>query len=401
MLSATLKDVAGVFDADPASTTAAHRFSTLSWNRALEVAGPLIQKKALERALSQGLAFEVGRPNKAAGTRVGHAHDTWAPPAPPARPLRVALIGCGVVGLGVYKTLKRYFKAFEILHVVVRAPERYPQIDRVTTDAGVALDSAVDIVVDCSSGKTFSYSLILASLNAGKYVVTANKSAVAAYGDSLAPYTREQRRLCYSAAVGGALPALETLATLDESIREIRGVINGTCGVVLDAWSRGESREAAILEAQARGFAEADPSQDLSGRDSACKLAILIEAGFGEWIHPERIRTQGIEAISGDPTGYKLIARASRGRALNSTITDITASVAPERPPRESFLGEAHGPENRLEIELKSGEIIRLRAQGAGRWPTSVSVIGDLHEIARLAELARAASISAPIASQA
>lgn len=396
-----LKDVAGVFDADPNSTTAAHRFSALSWNRALEVSGPLIQKKALERALSQGLAFEVGRPNEAAGTRVGAPHDTWAPPTPAAQPLRVALIGCGIVGYGVYKTLKRYSETFEILHVVVRAPERYPQIDRVTTEVSVALDPAVDIVVDCSGGKTFPYSLILASLNAGKYVVTANKSAVATYGNSLAPYTRGRRRLWYSAAVGGALPALETLAALDEPIREIRGVINGTCGVVLDAWSRGESREAAILNAQAQGFAEADPSQDLSGRDSACKLAILIEAGFGEWIHPERIRTQGIEAISGDPSGYKLIARASRGRAVNNTTTDITASVGPERPPPESFLGRASGPENRLEIELDGGVIIRLHAQGAGRWPTSVSVLGDLHEIARLAEQARATSIFAPVPSQA
>jgi homoserine dehydrogenase len=267
------------------------------------------RKKALEEALKQGLAFEVGRPNEVAGTRVGHTHDTWAPPTPTARPLRIALIGCGVVGYGVYKTLKRNSEAFEILHVVVRAPERYANIDRLTTDASVALDPAVDIVVVCCGGRTFAYSLMLASLNSGKYVVTANKAAVAAYGDSLAPYTRGQRRLWYSAAVGGALPALDTLATLRESVREIRGIIHGTCGVVLDAYSRGESREAAILDAQARGFSEADPSQDLSGRDSAYKLAILIEAGFGEWIHPERFRAQGIEAISGDPSGYKLRTR--------------------------------------------------------------------------------------------
>jgi homoserine dehydrogenase len=314
--------------------------------------------------------------------------------------LRIALFGCGVVGFGVYKTIKRYPEAFEILHVVVRVPERYPNIDRLTTDASVALDPAVDIVVVCCGGQSFAYSVILASLNSGKYVVTANKAAVASNGDSLAPYTRGERRLWYSAAVGGALPALETLATLREPVREIRGIINGTCGVVLDAWSRGESREAAILHAQARGFAEADPTQDLSGRDSADKLALLIEASFSEWIRPEHICTQGIDAISDNPIGYKVIARARRSRAPENGSPYITASVSPERPPPGSFLGEAYGSENRLEIELDSGEIIRLRAQGAGRWPTSVSVLGDLHEIARLVEQTCEVSVSQPITSR-
>ncbi len=394
-----LKDVRGVFDADPASATAAHRFSALTWTRAMEVAGPLIQKKALQEALKQGLAFEVGRANEAAGTRVGHTHDMWAPPTRPERPLRVALIGCGVVGFGVYQTIKRYHEAFEILHVVVRRSERYPKIDRLTTDATVALDPAVDIVVVCCGSKSFAHSLIAASLNSGKYVVTADKAAVAGHGDSLAPYTRGERRLWYSAAVGGALPALETLARLKKPVREIRGIINGTCGVVLDAWSRGGSREAAILHAQAQGFAEADPTQDLSGRDSADKLALLIEAGFHKWIRPEHICTRGIDAITDDPTGYKLIACATRWRGTEHAKPYITASVRPERPPSESFLGEARGPENRLEIELESGEVIRLRAQGAGRWPTTVSVLADLHEVARLVERKRAVTISQPLAS--
>ncbi len=378
-----LKDVRGVFDADPASATAAHRFSALSWTRAIEVSGPLIQKKALHEALNRGLAFEVGRPNEAACTRVGHTHDTWAAPATPARPLRIVLFGCGVVGRGVYETVKRYPETFEVRHVVVREPERYPNVDRLTTDAAVALDAAVDVVVVCFGGINLAYPLIAASLNAGKFVVTANKAAVAAHGHTLTPYTRgEQRRLWYSSAVGGALPALETLATVKEPVREIRGIVNGTCGVVLDAWSQGQSREDAIANAQARGFAEADPRQDLSGRDSADKLALLIEAAFGQWIEPGDIPTQGIDTLADDPRGYKLIARATQ------MAQGVTACIAPDRLPPDSFLGASKGPENRLEIELWSGKIIRLRAQGAGRWPTTVSVLGDLHEIARRREAA-------------
>jgi homoserine dehydrogenase len=372
-----IKDVRGVFDTDPASTTGAHRFSALSWTRAIEVSGPLIQKKALQEALNRGLSFDVGRPNEAACTRVGHTHDTWAPPTAPARPLRIALFGCGVVGRGVYETMRRYPETFEIRHVVVRELERYPNIDRLTTDASVALDAAVDVVVVCFGG-ILSYPLIAASLSARNFVVTANKAAVAAYGPALTPYTRgESRRLWYSAAVGGALPALETLATLQEPVREVRGIINGTCGVVLDAWSEGRSREEAIANAQARGFAEADPRQDLSGRDSADKLALLIEAAFGQWTEPKDIPTEGIESIADSPLGYKLIARATQ------TAAGVTARIAPERLSRNDFLGASRGPENRLEIELLSGEVIRLRAQGAGRWPTTVSVLGDLHDIAR------------------
>jgi homoserine dehydrogenase len=201
---------------------------------------------------------------------------------------------------------------------------------------------------------------------------------MAAHGEALGIYTHgDDRRLWYSAAVGGALPALEILATIKESVREVRGIINGTCGVVLEAWSAGHSREEAVLQAQGRGFAEADPGHDLSGKDSADKLALLIEAAFGQWIAPQDIPTQGIETLGEDPTGYQLIARASRTR------DGIISRVGPERPPPTSFLGASRGPENRVEIELLGGEVIRLRAQGAGRWPTTVSVLGDLHEIAR------------------
>jgi homoserine dehydrogenase len=378
-----LKDVNGVFDADPARNRLAHRFSVLSWDTALEVAGPLIQPKALRYAQDKALSFEVGRPNEAACTVVGRARDEWALPAPDAEPLRVVLVGCGVVGRGVYDTIRRYRETFELSHVVVRDIARYPDIEHVTMDPSCVIDDEVDVVIVCYPDTTYAYSFMSAALNAGKFVITPNKAAIAAHGAALARYTRGPgKRLWYSAAVGGALPALETLASLTIPVREIRGIVNGTSGVVLEAWSQGKTRQEAIVEAQAAGFAELDPTRDLSGLDSADKLALLIEAAFAEWIDPTRIAIRGIESIS-DPNGYKLVARATKN------AEGISASVAPEAPPPGSFLGQARGPENRLEIELESGEIIRLRAQGAGRWPTTASVMGDLHEIARLVDTGR------------
>jgi homoserine dehydrogenase len=372
------KDVMGVYDTDPASNTLAHRFSALSWERAIHVAGPLIQPKALRYAQSRALPFEVGRPNEAACTRVGHTRDDWAPPATPSRPLGIALVGCGAVGRGVYEAVRRYPQAFDLRHVVVRERERYGGVEHLTTDPSVILGNQVDVVIICTPASPLAYPLIGSALNAGKFVITANKAAVAAHGAALARHTRgDHRRLWYSAAVGGALPALETLARLPSSAREIRGIINGTCGVVLDQWAAGKTRDDAVAVAQAAGFAEANPARDLSGRDSADKLALMTEAAFGQWLAPEDIPTFGIDTITGDPQGYRLIARAKR------TPDGITASVAPESPPPYSFLGQSRGSENRLEIELETGEVIRLRGQGAGRWPTTVSVIGDLHEVAR------------------
>ena len=174
----------------------------------------------------------------------------------------------------------------------------------------------------------------------------------------------------------------EHLATQNVQITEIRGIVNATCGVVLDARAKGKTHQDAVALAKAGGYAEADPARDLSGRDSADKLSLMIAAAFGEWVGPEEFLTRGIDAITGDLKGYKLIARARRSKE------GIIASVAPEVPSPGSFLREAKGAENRVEIEIDGGQVIRLRGQGAGRWPTAVSVMGDLHEIARLQESA-------------
>jgi homoserine dehydrogenase len=379
------KNVTGVYDTDPASNILAHRFSALSWQRALHVAGPLIQPKALRYAQSHALTFEVGRPNEATCTRVGHRRDEWAPTAGPSRAMGIALVGCGAVGRGVYETVKRYTQSFDLRHVVVREVDRYRDVEKLTTDASVVFDPTVDVVIICTPGTPLAYPLIAAALNAGKFVITANKAAIAAHGASLATYARgENQRLWYSAAVGGALPVLETLATLESPVVEIRGIVNSTCGVVLDEWASGMTRDDAIIAAQAAGFAETDPARDLSGHDSADKLALMTEAAFGQWLAPEDIPTSGIDVITEDPLGVRLIARAKR------TPHGISASVAPESPPPYSFLSQARGAENRLEIELENGDIIRLRGQGAGRWPTTVSIMGDLHEITRRKEVAGA-----------
>jgi homoserine dehydrogenase len=375
-----LKDVRGVFDADPARNPAARRFAAVSWESAVAVAGPLIQAKALRYARSRDLPFEVGRPNGEASTGVGEPEDRWADSAGTPAALKVALLGCGSVGRGVHDTLLCYPDRFRLTHVLVRHPEKYPDL-RVSADPSVALDPAVDVLIECIGGTDAAFGFIDAALRAGKFVVTANKAVMSAHFESLEPYTRgPERRLYFSAAVGGALPVLETLAQLREPVREIRGILNGTCGAVLDALAAGKSLEDAIKLAQAAGFAEANPERDLSGRDSADKLSLLIQSAFGVRMAPERIPTEGLGAAIESPAQRKLIARARRAA---STPEAVEAGVRLESPPRNGFLGQARGAENRIEIELAGGRVIQLRGQGAGRWPTAASVLGDLHEIAR------------------
>jgi homoserine dehydrogenase len=211
-------------------------------------------------------------------------------------------------------------------------------------------------------------------------VVTANKAAVATYLQEFALHMREpDRRLWIGATVGGAVPVLETLAHLRDRVQELRGVINGTCNYVLDELNFGASFDATVRAAQRAGFAEADPDRDLSGRDTADKLSLIAHTAFGIHVLPDNIRTRGIDGdlTSSDPQSWRLIGRAVR------SPTGATLSVGPEQIDRSSFLGQTAGAENRIEIVLKSGETIRLAGQGAGRWPTTLSVLGDVLEIVR------------------
>jgi homoserine dehydrogenase len=338
-----LKDVRGVFDADPARNPAARRFSSLSWLSAVTVAGPLIQAKALRYAQSRGLPFEVGRPNGVASTEVGTPEDAWADTWSPPAPLSIALLGCGEVGRGVYERIKRYPERFEIRHVLIRHSSRHADVPEASSDPhGIA---GADVVIECMGGDAAPFPLLQSALAAGQFVITANKVVVARHWPSLARFaTGAERRLWWSAAVGGALPVLERLHAIGSQVREIRAVLNDGSSTV---------------------------------RNAADALTLLIAAAFGEWLSPDAVASGGIDVSPEQLSSMKLIARARRAGAR------VEASAGLESPPAESFLGGASGTQARIEIELEGGQVVRLSGQGAGRWPTTVSVLGDLHEIAR------------------
>ncbi|HXO38588.1 MAG TPA: hypothetical protein VN872_08115, partial [Candidatus Acidoferrum sp.] len=247
-------------------------------------------------------------------------------------------------------------------------------------DLSVALDPEIDIVVECVGGTEIG-NLVGKVLANGRWVVSTNKAAIATHWDVLSPYARGlHARLAFSAAVGGAVPALEAISRHAGSIRSIRGVINGTCNFVLDELAQGRTLEDSVRAAQVAGYAEADPHQDLSGRDSADKLALLIASATHRWILPDLIAPRGIDAGADIKAGTRLIAWA------NLNDNSVSAGVEPIQPPTGSFLAGTSGAENRLEIELACGTVVRLRGLGAGRWPTTVAAMADLHAIARYHE---------------
>lgn len=308
-----------------------------------------------------------------------------APPGLPRPPLRVALLGCGTVGGGVLERLLARPDLFHVTGVAVRNLERarLSGVPRHLLGAGpVALaEGEADVVVELLGGREPALSAVARALELGKSVVTANKALLAEEIDSLERLAaRSGARLLYSASVGGALPALEAVRQYANArarrIRAVSGVLNGTCNYVLDRLSAGDSFEDAVAAAQTAGFAEADPTLDLDGSDTAQKLALLAREAFGVLPRWDAIPRLGIAGAARRGRTVRLVARAEQ------TPAGLRASVQPVEVPRSHPFARISGAGNALRIETTDGEVVDLSAQGAGRWPTCESVMADLHELA-------------------
>jgi homoserine dehydrogenase len=223
--------------------------------------------------------------------------------------------------------------------------------------------------------------LALVALAAGRRVVSANKGNLAAEWQRLQRYTHGDRtRLRFSAAVGGAVPILEIVERQQRTdpVTSVRGVVNGTCNFVLDRMHEGVAYAQALAEAQAQGFAEADPQVDVSGMDAASKLTLIALKAFGQV--PESVERLGIEGLAA--TAVKATTSCARAMKLVASVTrekrHVIGRVAPESLMNSDYLAGAKAEENRFEVSLESGETVRLSGRGAGRWPTTMAVMGDV-----------------------
>ncbi len=392
-----VKDVDALFDRDPAGPdgVSAKRFRTAHSRDALALDGRILQAKAVRWAEAAEQTIEIGGLQKDWGTRVGALATRFDERRGQKKtpPLRVALAGFGTVGQGVASRLLADPRSFELVGVLLRNRELPRGVSLrpalVITDSRALLARPWDVLIEVLGGTDPALGLVANALRRGKSVVTANKSWVAEAGPALTEISRSRAvPFLYSAAVGGGVPVLEVGArwARRRANYSVTAVLNGTSNFVLDRLARGTSLEAAIQEAQRRGFAELDPSRDLSGRDAADKLVLLTHAMTGQWVDPA-----SVEIAGGDVRSALARAEPPCGVALRQVArlevcsTIIRTSVRLETVSSDSPLAEVAGADNVVVFAAEGHSALVLRGRGAGRWPTTESIMGDLYALRRRA----------------
>ena len=329
--------------------------------------------------------------------------ETGAAEAARAPKLRVGVAGLGLIGEGAALRLGAANPDYEFCAALVREPSRERpnlNVDQVTNDVLAFLATRPDVVIDALPSGPAGAALISAALDRGVGVVTANKQAIAGSMREFTNLAEESgAAFCYSASVGGGAPFIETIARARKAgdIAGVEAVLNGTVNFILTALAKGETFDTAVKAAQEAGFAEPDPSADLSGADAKAKLAIVSFAAFGEEIALDRIDVEALTAekavrFAAEGGAWKQLARLARDASGL-----LSASVRYERRDDDALFAGATGEANALRISLAGGGVVECKGKGAGRRPTVESILGDLGAIRRnSAKGAEAISIVTP-----
>ena len=319
------------------------------------------------------------------------------------KPLRIGLAGLGTVGVGVVRLLRanadliaaRAGRPISLVAVSARERRRERGIDvsdlRWHDDPlSLAGDPAVDVVVELIGGaEGAARQLVEASLRAGRPVVTANKALIAVHGAELAAMAdRDHTPLAFEAAVAGGIPAIKLLreGLAADRLTRVGGILNGTCNYILTAM-RESGRDFAVIlaEAQALGYAEADPSTDIDGIDAAHKLAILAALAFGRPVDFASVHVEGIRHVGALDIGFaaELGYRIKLLGIARLTEAGVEARVHPCLVPETAPIALVEGVFNAVFAEGDFVGRIMLEGRGAGAGPTASAVVADLIDIAR------------------
>jgi homoserine dehydrogenase len=328
------------------------------------------------------------------------------------REVGIGIAGFGTVGGGVLSILRHHAGDIEArlgARIAVRKvgvrdvrKDRAVDVDRdlVTTRLEDLLDDPdIAVVVELIGGVDRAFEVVRGALERGKHVVTANKALLAARGEDIFRLAREKGvDVYYEGAVCGGVPIIRTLreALASDRINALLGIVNGTTNFILTAMAeKGESIQKALAEAQRLGYAEADPTLDVSGGDAAQKLCVLAQLAFGARLRPQDVLTEGIMGLSpedfrwGKEFGYalKLLAIARRcgpGDGASPGAPDqIEARVHPAFIPAGSLLAGVRGAMNAVVLQSEALGPSMLYGQGAGAMPTGSAVVSDIIDLTR------------------
>jgi homoserine dehydrogenase len=295
-------------------------------------------------------------------------------------PFRVGLLGHGTVGAAFDELLARRADEIE------RFNGRRPVVSGVLTRSSGSFEEILagsDLIVELMGGIEPARSHLLAAMNAGRDIVSANKQLLSQHGEELFETARERGvHLRFEAAVAGVVPVVRVLeeSLAATPIERIHGIVNGTTNFILSEMARGLDYAAALAEAQRRGFAEADPSDDVSGRDAAAKMAILARLAFGTPVHLDQVRYEGIEHLKLEDLEYareldlglKLVGTAER-RDGGLSVRVYPTFLYPGHP-----LASVSGPFNAVTVESAAITEITMSGPGAGGLQTANAVLGDV-----------------------
>lgn len=316
--------------------------------------------------------------------------------------INIAILGCGVVGTGVAKLLMEKQRLLES-KIGASLNLKYVADLDTQTDRGIVFkeevfisdakkaidDPAIDIVVELIGGKNIAKEFILRALKNGKHVVTANKALIAEYGNIIVKSAFEHNvDFGFEASVGGCMPVIKTIreSLVANRINSITGILNGTCNYILTKISQeGCPFDVALKEAQAKGYAEADPFLDIEGHDSAHKLSIIAALSYGMQININDIHVEGISRITPmDIEFAREFGYTIKLLAISKNNTDkVEARVHPAMIPSTHPLAHVHGSMNAVTINADATGETMLYGSGAGMMPTASAVLSDITDIAR------------------
>ncbi|QCK80907.1 homoserine dehydrogenase [Geobacillus kaustophilus NBRC 102445] len=313
------------------------------------------------------------------------------------KPILVGLLGLGTVGSGVVKIIENHQEKLmhqvgcpvKVKKILVRDVQKPRDVavdpSLLTTSAAEVIDDPdIDVIIEVMGGIEETKELLLRALRQGKHVVTANKDLMAVYGSELLRVAAEYRcDLFYEASVAGGIPILRSLVDglASDRITKLMGIVNGTTNYILTKMSQnGASYEDVLAEAQALGFAEADPTSDVEGLDAARKMAILARLGFSMDIDLDDVQVKGITQVTEEDLNYgkrlgytmKLISIAQRDGQK------VEVSVQPTFLPDSHPLASVHNEYNAVYVYGEAVGETMFYGPGAGSLPTATAVVSDL-----------------------